>query len=81
MISKILWTSSYAITGSMAYLLIKSCYKDLLTEYGMLPEHPLQKHTISFINPGFILGFCVGTIQFYAKKPLSEYFSNYKALS
>tara|TARA_B100000035_G_C20983714_1_gene546721 strand:+ start:841 stop:1086 length:246 start_codon:yes stop_codon:yes gene_type:complete len=81
MISKLFWTSSYAITGSMAYLLIKSCYKDLLTEYGMLSEHPTRRHDIYFINPGFIVGFCVGTIQFYAKKPLLEYFSHYKALS
>ena len=81
MISKLFWTSSYAISGSIAYLLIKSCYKDLLTEYGMLPQHPIRKHDINFINPGFILGFCVGTIQFYAKKPLLEYFSHYKALS
>lgn len=81
MISKILWTSSYAISGSMAYLLIKSCYKEILIEYNMLPQHSIRKHDISFINPGFILGFCVGTIQFYAKKPLLEYFSHYKALS
>ena len=81
MISKILWTSSYAISGSMAYLLIKSCYKELLIEYNMLPQHPIRKHDISIINPGFIIGFCVGTIQFYAKKPLLEYFSHYKALS
>lgn len=76
MISKILWTSSYAISGSMAYLFIKNCYIDLQTDYGKL-----RKYNISFINPGFILGFCVGTIQFYVKKPLLEYFSHYKSLS
>ena len=54
MISKILWTSSYAISGSMAYLLIKSCYKELLIEYNMLPQDPIRKHDISIINPGFI---------------------------